>query len=214
MIAYNPNNGDPLTHRIEYKPRTCLLMTKLGASVSEGIQTIRAQLAECLNDFQFRAIDAESEVTGKDLLEKIWKLILAVPLGIAIVHKDMNAGTLGNVFYEVGMMHAYGKETLIVKQQGMRIPSDLVRTEYVEYGDAFDTKISMYMRNVVKLGEHYGDMAENFAQGNPLLAIDYLRRAYLILGDSAIQTRKAEILSQMKLDGRTRNSVEGLLSTF
>lgn len=53
---------------------------------------------------------------------------MGVPLGIAFIHHEMTAKTLSNIFYEVGMLHAYGKECLIIKTQGTEVPSDFVRT--------------------------------------------------------------------------------------
>jgi len=126
----------------------------------------------------------------------------------------MKPETLGNVFYELGLLQAYGKETLVVKTKGARIPSDFVRTEHVLFGPGFGRRIRAFMRTVLGIGEHYGDMAENFAENNPLLAIDYLRRAYLILGDAGIRDRKKEVFVEMKLQGRARNSVEELLASF
>lgn len=214
MIPYSPVDGEAWTQSIRYRPRTCFLMSKLGNSVPEDVQKIRAALTANLAEFEFSIIDAESEVTGRDLLLKIWKQVLTVPLGVAIVHEDMKPETLGNVFYELGLLQAYGKETLIVKTEGARIPSDFVRTEYVPFGPEFDRRIRAFMRTVLDIGEHYGDMAENFAENNPLLAIDYLRRAYLILGDAGIRDRKKEVFVGMELQGRARNSVEELLASF
>lgn len=214
MIPYNPVDGEPWTQRIPYRPRTCFLMSKLGDSVPDDVQEIRTALTEYLGDFEFSIVDAESEVTGRDFLLKIWKQILTVPMGVAIAHEGVTAQTLGNVFYELGLLQALGKETLLVKTKGVRIPSDFVRTEYVTFAAGFPGRIRAFMRNVLAIGEHYGDMAENFAQNNPLLAIDYLRRAYLILGDVALRDRKEEILAELGLQGRARNCVEKLLATF
>lgn len=180
----------------------------------EDVQIIRSALASCLGEFDFQIIDAESEVTGRDFLLKIWKQILTVPIGIAIIHTGMTPETLGNVFFELGLLQAYGKETLVVRTASAGIPSDFVRTEHVSFGTGFERKVRSFMRTVLELGEHYADMAENFEKNNPLLAIDYLRRAYLILGQASIRDRKKEIFAGMNLQARARNSVEELLAGF
>jgi hypothetical protein len=49
---------------------------------------------------------------------------------------------------------------------------------------------------------------------NPLLAIDYLRRAYLISGREGCRTKAKNILDGLTLEGRERDSVEMLLAKF
>jgi len=214
VITYSPIDGEAWTQSIRYSPRTCFLMSELGESIPKDVHRIRSVLTSCLDDFGYRIIDAESEVTGRDFLLKIWKQLLTVPIGIAIVHSDMSPQTIGNIFFELGLLQAHGKETLVVKTEGAEIPSDFIRTEYVPFGASFERKARSFMKTVVDLGEHYVDMAENFAENNPLLAIDYLRRAYLVLGDEAIRDRKQEIFAGMDLQARARNSVEALLAGF
>src|SRR3977135_73555 len=114
MIFYRPTDSDPYTTAIKYRPRTCFLMTQLGEPHAEVV-AIRDYLSNILSTFKIKLIDADSVVTGKDFLLKIWNLLLAVPLGVAIVHEKMRTETLCNIFYELGVLQAYGKETLIVK---------------------------------------------------------------------------------------------------
>ena len=47
-----------------------------------------------LTEFKIELIDANESVTGGDFLIKIWKLIISVPLGVAIVTEHMKAKTL------------------------------------------------------------------------------------------------------------------------
>ena len=82
-----------------------------------------------MKKYKFCEVDASSLVTGKDLLDKIWKIILGAPLGIAVLTKDMPDKTIANIFYELGMMDALGKETLIIKSKDYQIPSDFMRTQ-------------------------------------------------------------------------------------
>jgi hypothetical protein len=131
-------------------------------------------------------------VAVRRFLLKIWGQIIAVPAGIAIIDRGMSARTIGNIFYEMGLMHAYGKETLVVKTRDTEIPSDFVRTEYVQYGDDFGDRIRQFMTGVLELAEHYGQVG-SLAERNPLLAIDYFRRAYLISGDPEWQERAREV---------------------
>lgn len=212
MIYYRPTDGDVLSSPIRYRPRTCFLMTQLGQP--PGVVTeIRAALDQVLGRFDYRLEDAEARTTGKDFLLKIWGQIIAVPAGIAIIDRAMPAKTIGNIFFEKGLMQAYGKETLIVKTRDTQIPSDFVRTEYVEYGENFDERIERFMTSTLELADHYGQMAE-LVERNPLLAIDYYRRAYLISGEETWQTRAQAVLAEAALEDRARNSVESLMASF
>ena len=214
MIIYNPIDGEAVQHGFRYRPRTCFLMSKLGEDVPSEVTRLRSVLANCLDEYQYSVIDAESEVTGRDFLQKIWKLILSVPVGIAVIHSAIPPETLGNIFFELGLLQAYGKETLVVKAGEIDIPSDFVRTEYIPAGAGLERKAKSFMTTVLQQGEHFAEVSDYVVDGNPLLAIDYLRRAYLILGDESLQARALEIFGGLNLEARARNSVEMLLAGF
>ena len=214
MITYSPIDGEAVQHGLRYRPRTCFLMCKLGDGIPSEVTRLRSVLTSCLDEFNYSIIDAESEVTGRDFLQKIWKLTLSVPVGIAIVHSSIPAATLGNIFFELGLLQAYGKETLVVKAGDVDIPSDFVRTEYIPAGAGLERKAKSFMTTVLQQGEHFAEVAGYVVDGNPLLAIDYLRRAYLILGDESLQARALEIFRGLNLETRARNSVEMLLAGF
>ena len=212
MIYYRPD-GDVHTTQIRYRPRTCFIMTKLGQPISPDIENIKIELRKVFEKRQIEEIDAESIVTGRDFLMKIWNLIITVPLGIAIIDNNMSGQTLSNIFYEIGFMQACGKETLVIKTKDAKIPSDFIRTEYVEYGNHFENKLDKFFNTFFTLPEYYDDMAE-VLENNPLLAIDYLRRAYLISGDAEYKEKANIIYKELPIDGRAKNSVEALLVNF
>jgi len=213
MIFYNLSDGDAYTVKIDYAPRTCFIMTQMGQPVPQVVAEIRDQLEECLADYDIHVIDANSVVTGRDFLIKIWRLILAVPLGIAIIHHEMSAQTLSNIFYEVGMLQAYGKESLVIKSEGTHVPSDFVRTEYLEFNNHFAGRIEKYLKSFFQQADYYISIADQ-VENNPLLAIDYLRRAYLISGEEVLRSRARQIFEQASIQGRAKNSVEMLLVNF
>lgn len=210
MILYGLVDGDPYTRKVRYQPRTCFLMTQLGEPVPEQVISIKCDLNNILKSQDIKLIDANSDVTGKDFLSKIWSMIVAVPLAVAVVHKDMPVSTLHNVFYEIGVAQALGKETIVIKAKDAEVPSDFVRTEYDE---AFQMKMNKFLKSFFERAAYYEDMASLMEQ-NPLLAIDYLRRAYLITGRKECRKRAANILGSLTLEGRARDSVEMMLAEF
>ncbi|MBA2692675.1 MAG: hypothetical protein H0U65_09305 [Rubrobacter sp.] len=192
MILYRLNEGLAYQEKILYRPRTCFLMTQLGDPVPPEVDSIREKLKSALEEHDVALIDADSEVTGGDFLFKIWQMIVAVPLAVAVVHEEMPTTTQCNVFYEVGLAHALGKESIVIKTPKARIPSDFVRTEYIKYDPNFEQRMKKYLDNFFKQGEWYELVAEQ-VERNPLLAIDYLRRAFLISGDTRIKAEVANI---------------------
>jgi len=188
-------------------------MTKLGGNVPPIVDEIRERIAFITAERSIRIIDANRVTTGKDFLLKIWRLIVSVPVGIAIIYKSMPKTTMSNVFYEVGLMQALGKETLIVKEPRTEVPSDFVRTEYISFDKSFDLKLKAFLDGLQERADYFGIVAEQLER-NPLLSIDYYRRAYLLTGDEKWRKSAAEVLTNAGLDERSKNSVELLLASF
>lgn len=174
-------------------------MTKLEKPIPQEIRNIRTTLNKYLKEAKYNSIDANSATQGKDFLLKIWNQIISVPIGIAIISKDLNPYTLANIFYEIGILQAYGKETLIIKTKNSYVPSDFVRTEYIEYDRSFGRKIKQYIKHLHDQAGFYSKTGELLRE-NPLLAVDYLRRAYLITGNKVYRDQAHSIFKQSQFD--------------
>jgi hypothetical protein len=188
-------------------------MAQLTSPIPDELKEAREAFDQILADFRYRQIDADGVTTGRDFLLKIWSLAIAAPVGIAFIHNGIPAKTLANVFYELGWMQAYGKETLVVRVGEADIPSDFVRTEYVNFDGNFDRKTRAFFNSLQERADYYLTLADQLER-NPLLAIDYIRRAYLLTGDSTLRTRARKIFRDAGLGDRAKNSVEQLLMSF
>ena len=113
MIIYSPLDGDALTSSIQSSPRRCFLMTRLGHSVPEGVEAIRRSVSDLCETVDYEVVDAHSRVTGRDFLMKIWHLIASTPLSVGICHEEIPRSTQENIYYELGVAQALGKETLL-----------------------------------------------------------------------------------------------------
>lgn len=213
MIYYRPTDGDPHQTLLPFRPRTCFLMTQMGGSIPPVLTEIRSTLKQVLKEHSYTLVDADSSITGRDFLLKIWEYIISVPLGVAVLHEAMRAETVANIFYEVGMLQTYGKETLIIKTPGVVIPSDFVRTEYIEYSTDFKLRMRRFLESLHDRASYYSTMADT-VERNPLLSIDLLRRAYLLNPDARLRSRAQEFFAQARIRGRAKNSVEMLLVNF
>jgi hypothetical protein len=213
MIYYRPTDGDPHDAPFTFRPRTCFLMTQMGGAIPPVLPEIRTALDEVLKEGSFALIDSDSAVTGRDILLKIWECIITVPLGIAIIHEEMGPSTIANVFYELGLMQAYGKETLVIKTPDAIVPSDFVRTDHVTYSADFKQRIRTFLGALDERAGFYAAMADQ-VERNPLLSIDFLKRAYLLTANAAHRKRAHEHFASAGLKRRANNSVETLLVNF
>lgn len=188
-------------------------MTRIGGRIPAGVQSIRDAVTRLCSDVNYNVIDARDRVTGRDFLMKIWKLIASTPLSVGICHEDIPAATQMNIYYELGVAQALGKETLLVKSPGAKVPSDFIRTEYVEFDNEFDTSFTKYLESLWEQADHYELVAEQLDR-DPVLALDYLKRAFLISGDERLREKARNVRDGAGLDGRARNSVELLAASF
>lgn len=213
MIIYSPLDGDVLASAVPSRPRQCFLMTKLGDDVPSGVEAIRTAVTRLCRNVGYGVIDAHAQVTGRDFLMKIWKLIASTPLSVGVCHEDIPPNTQMNIYYELGVAQALGKETLVVKSPGATQPSDFVRTEYVMFDGGFDAKFTKYMQSLREQAYHYELVADQLYE-NPVLAVDYLKRAFLISGEDHLRTKAKKFLRKKGFSGRARNSVEFITAGF
>lgn len=212
MILYNPLSGDANHSPILRRPRTCFLITKLG-NPSATVRAARKVIETAFGKRGYNVIDAESVATGKDFLLKIWRLIVGVPICIAIVDEGMTAGTIANIFYELGYADSLGKETLVIKTNGFKVPSDFVRTEYIALGKGFKSRLNCFLQNLGERVTYYASCAQALEK-DPLLSIDYYRRAFLLSGDRTYSEKTAELLLSPDLKVRAISSMKMLLAGF
>lgn len=136
-----------------------------------------------------------------------------MPIGVSVIHEDMSQKTVANIFYELGMMDALGKHTVVAKSPGAAIPSDFVRTEYIERGGQFNRRFSSFLESTLQMEDYFVQLADELEK-NPLLSVDYLRRAHLLAGNSDHRERVKQIVDDAEISGRAKNSVEMLLARF
>ena len=213
MIIYSPLDGDAFTSPIPSKPRHCFLMTRLGKLIPVEVAEMRSAITSACSKVDYQVIDASAKVTGRDFLLKIWKEIAASPLAVGIVHEDIPETSQANIYYELGVAQALGKETVLVKSAGSKIPSDFVRTEYIEFNSEFGKNFGNFLAGVFEQAEHY-EIVSVQLERNPILAIDYLRRAFLITGDSKYQKMATQLRQSAGLEARAANSLELLAASF
>jgi len=200
MIVYHPLELDIVQKPLKFRPNTCFIMTQLGKPVPREIIEIIDSIKTTLKPYKCKMIDANSSVTGRDYLLKIWEVILSVPLGIAVLSGDMKITTLENIFYEIGLMQAMGKNTIVIKTKDIEVPSDFVRTEYIEYEDGrlrknkLTIKLKQFLNSHYELSKYFFRLGENLHKDNTA-ALDYFMRSYLIKPKESIRKKIRELIS-------------------
>ena len=134
-------------------------------------------------------------------------------MAVGVAHEDIPAMSQANIYYELGVAQALGKETLIIKSPDAKVPSDFIRTEYIEFDESFSDNFSSYLEATLEQAEHYEVVADQLDR-NPILAIDYLRRAFLISGEKRLRAKAQALVKKAGLESRASNSVELLAASF
>jgi hypothetical protein len=81
--------------------------------------------------------DADASTGAKDFLERILGLIRGTGFTVAIFSEDTRGTAMANIALELGFASMCGKPLVIVKSKAAAAPSDLTRTDWIEY-DAND----------------------------------------------------------------------------
>jgi hypothetical protein len=81
--------------------------------------------------------DADTSTGAKDFLERILGLIRGTGFTVAIFSEDTRGTAMANIALELGFASMCGKPLIIVKSKAAPPPSDLTRTDWIEY-DATD----------------------------------------------------------------------------
>jgi translation initiation factor 2 beta subunit (eIF-2beta)/eIF-5 len=213
VIIYSPIDGDAINYSIEFRPKHCFLITQLGKTKPKLVSDIEQSIKDYCQSFKYEVIDASAERTGRDFLLKIWKIIESVPVCIVIIHEDTPVKTQANLYYELGVAQALGKETVIIKTPGVEIPSDLNRSEYIEFNDDFKGEFKEFLKATQVQADHYEELLKLLEQ-DPILAIDYLKRAFLITGNKDYKSHAKKILKTINTDSRAKNSIEHFSAAF
>ena len=93
------------------------------------------------------------------------------------------------------------------------MPSDFVRTEYIEFDENFGANFTNFLNTLQLQADHYELVAEQLDR-NPILAIDYLKRAFLITGNERLRDKAHTLRDHAGLEDRAGNSVEWLAAAF
>ncbi len=88
---------------------------------------------EVFNGRGIKTIDADGSTGGKDFLERILGLVRSTGFTAAIFSHETRPTAMANIMLELGFAAMCGKPLVIVKSAEATAPSDLKRTDWIEY---------------------------------------------------------------------------------
>ena len=165
-------------------PKSCFLMIEEQKDEKPDIEEVTNAIKEVCKRHDFNVIIATKRKKERDFLCKICELIQSVPFGIAFYTNDTDKTSLGNIFYECGYLHSLGKDLIVIKHKNVKILSNLVRSEYIEYEtiEEMKKKLLDHIKHIiVELGPYFeklGDMA--YDAGDIEKAFFYYKKSFLI----------------------------------
>ena len=152
----------------------------------------------------FEIIDADSSTAAKDYLARIVELIRATGFTVAIFSEHTRATAMANISLELGFAAMSGKPLLIVKSRAASAPSDLKRTDWIEYspGDApgFRTKLAQAAEELRRLGEWEQQLLDVALEARTMdcaVAFERAQKAFLLSGDERCVEAAESILETL-----------------
>lgn len=150
-------------------------------------QQMDAVVREVLAENGFDAIDATTTAGRKDFLERIIDLIRSTGLTIAIFSHETRNTALANIMLELGFAAIFGKPLLIVKSKEAAAPSDLTRTDWIEFQngnpDSFKQKVIQAVGEISEIAK-YQEMLLDIALDAPAMdcavAFERAQKAFLL----------------------------------
>lgn len=138
----------------------------------------------------FKVVDANDTVGSKDYLERILGLIRGTGFTVAVFSDQTRANSLANIALELGYAAMCGKPLIITQSKGANAPSDLKRTDYIEYDfyepKAFETKLGQALDEIVDLTAYESDLLDvalNAAMIDCGVAFERANKAFLLSGE-------------------------------
>lgn len=178
-----------------------------------GIDRLMNEHAVCtLTARGYRIIDADASTGAKDFLERIFGLIRGTSITAAVFSGETRGTALANIMLELGFAAMCGKTLMILKSTEASAPSDLTRTDWINFDptdvDEFERKINQALDEAEKLA-HYEELLLNVAleadSMDCAVAIERVLKCFLLTGDGRF-LEKAEVIkhrlsNRHKVDG-------------
>lgn len=169
-------------------PRYGFLMRQIGDAPQIDLDMAKA-VSDLLKGRGYGVKDADASTGGKDYLERILGLVRGTGLTIAVFSHQTRPTALANIMLELGFAAMCGKPLMIVKSKDAPAPSDLKRTDWIDYDFAdpanFERKVGQALDEIEALAEFEEqllDLALDAPSMDCAVAFERAHRAFLLTG--------------------------------
>jgi hypothetical protein len=149
----------------------------------------------------FQVIDADGSTGGKDYLERIFSLIRGTGFTVAIFSHETRPTAMANIALELGFAAMCGKPLVIVKSPEAAAPSDLKRTDWIEFNSrrrtAFDRKINQALDEIERLCSWEDDLLQASLDARSpdcAVALERSNKGFLLSSDGRFITAAERVL--------------------
>lgn len=153
--------------------------------------------------------DADASTGAKDFLERILGLIRGTGFTVAIFSEDTRGTAMANIALELGFASMCGKPLVIIKSKAAAAPSDLTRTDWIEYDpedDArFRTKLNQAIDELMEIAaftELLLDTAMDAPSMDCAIAFERASKAFLLTKEPRFLDSAEEIARRLTLAAR------------
>jgi hypothetical protein len=181
-------------------PKYAFVMRQLGDPPAID-RAMNAEVGRLFRVKGFAAIDADGTTGSKDYLERILSLIRGTGFTVAIFSHETRASSMANIALELGFAAMCGKPLVIVKSPEAVAPSDLKRTDWIEYDKLEPAPFRRKLRQAVEEIERLVSWEDDLLQASldarsPDCAVGLERanKGFLLSGDERFITAAERIL--------------------
>jgi hypothetical protein len=158
MLIWCPDHLCECAKTIIPKPKTGFFMF----STREDTRKLRSKITATFGSKGIGLINAMARTGSDDNYCKICEQILSSAFGVALITKNTPPESLNNIYLEIGLMRAFGKETLILTPDLKLITSDLAGKGVLPYEneDVMQQKILNWIDQIPNKIHDYNTHAE------------------------------------------------------
>lgn len=153
--------------------------------------------------------DADASTGAKDFLERILGLIRGTGFTVAIFSEDTRGTAMANIALELGFASMCGKPLVIVKSKAAPPPSDLTRTDWIEYDvddvSRFRKKLHQAVDELEALAgftESLLDVAMDAPAMDCAIAFERASKAFLLTNEPRFLDSAEQIAARLALAAR------------
>ena len=184
-------------------PKSVFLMRQLGTppEIDKAMAVLATRVFE---DAGISVLDASSSTGGKDFLERILGLIRGSGFVAALFSNNTRRTAFANISLELGFAAMCGKPLIIIKSRNARAPSDLTRTDWIDYDreneDGFISKLGQAVSEINALADFEKMKLEVALEADRMdcaIAFERTRKAFLLTGDVTYVHHARTILDRL-----------------